>query len=602
MRHHLSFALLLAATPMIAQPTPPVPPVRPVPAPRPAPLVRPLLRYGPDYEDRVREMADRAAEMQERAQERAQEAQQRAQERAQENQQRALERAQEARDRALETQQRAFERTQQARERAFDYPYSFRSIAPIPPLPPLPPLPPVPPVPPVPPLAPMGPMGLVGPSGLFYSYGHTLPERPPAPWAQNDPADSLYKAAQQALSRGDYRKAAAAFKEIPQRFQYSAYAEGAMYWQAHSLYRIGSTPDLQEALGVLETLKQKYPGSRNGSRRGGGDVNELATRIAGVLSTRGLGNNDAVKRVLTEAGGNTCDTEEQGVRAQALSALMETDPDAAAQLAQKMLAKKDECSVSLRRNAVMIAARRHDAQTLATLTSVAKNDPSSDVRQSAVRYLAGMPGDEALSALEELLKSSDDPNVQREAVRSLARHSSPRARLAARAIIERNDASESLRISALGAFDRDRSTTDDSNWLRSIYPKVDNPRVKSEIVQAIARIGGDGLDQWFLTLAKNENASIEERNSAVRRAAQTMDIPSLGRFYDAVAIRQLRSTVIDALGNRREPDATDKLAEIVKSGTDPELRSQAIRALSRKDNDPRARKALLDLVDRPEKP
>jgi HEAT repeat protein/TolA-binding protein len=572
MRHHLSFALLLATTPLIAQPTPPVPPARPLPAPRPAPIVRPTFRLGPDYEDRIRESAERAQEAQQRAQERVQEAQERAQERAQE-----------ARERAQETQQRAFERAQEARERTLNYSYSYSySVRPIAPMAPLPPM------------APIGPMGLIGPS-------HTLPERPPAAWAQNDPADSLYKAAQQALSRGDYRKAAAIFKEIPQKFQYSAYAESAMYWQAHSLYRIGSTPDLQEALGVLETLKQKYPSTRTGARRGGGDVNELAARIAGVLSTRGLSGNDAVKRVLTEAGGNTCDSEEQSVRAQALSALMETDPDAAAQLAQKMLSKKDECSVALRRNAVMIAARKHDAQTLATLTSVAKNDPSSDVRQTAVRYLAGMPGDEALSALEDLLKSSDDVNVQREAVRSLARHSSPRARLAARAIIERNDASESLRISALGAFDRERSTTEDATWLRTIYTKVDNPRVKSEIVQAVARIGGDGMDSWFLTLAKNENASIEERNSAVRKAAQTMDIPNLAKFYDAVAIRQLRSTVIDALGNRREPESTDKLAEIVKNGTDPELRSQAIRALSRKD-DPRARKAILDLVDRPDKP
>ena len=426
--------------------------------------------------------------------------------------------------------------------------------------------------------------------------GHSLPEFAPAPWAQNDPADSLYRAAQQALSRGDYRKAASLFKEIPQRFQYSTYAVPAMYWQAHSLYRIGATPDLQEALTVLETLKQKYPSARSGydSQR---DVPELAARIAGVLASRGLGNDAAVKRVLADAGGNACDREEQSVRAQALSALMETDPDAAAQLAQKILNKKDECSVSLRRNAVMIAARKRDAQTIATLAGVAKSDPSSEVRQTAVRYLAGMPGDDALSALEELLKSSDDANVQREAISSLARHSSPRARLAARAIIERNDAQETLRLSALRAFDRDRSSTEDAAWLRGIYPKIESPRVKSEIVQAIARIGGDGMDQWFLTLAKNEDESIEARNSAVRRAAQTMDIPSLGKFYDAVAQRQLRETVIDALGNRREPETIDKLVDIAKHGTDPQLRSQAVSALTRK-RDPRANKALLELIDK----
>jgi len=257
--------------------------------------------------------------------------------------------------------------------------------------------------------------------------------------------------------------------------------------------------------------------------------------------------------------------------------------------------------VQLRRNAVMITARKRDAQTVATLASVAKSDPSSEVRQSAVRYLAGMSGDDALAALEDLLKSSDDQNVQREAVRSLVTHSSPRARQAARAIIERNDAAEAIRVSALRAFDRDRSTTEDATWLRNIYPKVDNARVKAEIVQSITRIGGDGMDQWFLALARNEDESLEARNSAIRRAAQTMDIVGLGRFYDQVAQRQLRETVISALGERREPETIDKLVDIAKNGTDPALRRTAISALTRK-KDPRANKALLDLIDKPDKP
>ena len=428
-----------------------------------------------------------------------------------------------------------------------------------------------------------------------FAGGYHLPETPPSAWAQSDPADSVYRAATQVLNRGDYRKAAALFKEIPARFQYSVYAPESMYWQAFALYRIGNTPDLQEALGVLEALRQKYPNSRS---RGQGqkDVGELSMRVAGVLSSRGLGGQEAVKRALAQGGGNTCDSEEQSVKAQALSALMETDADAAGTLAQKILANKDDCSIQMRKNAVMIVSRKRDAQTLATLTNVAKTDPASEVRQSAVRYLASMPGDEPLAAIEDLLKTSDDPNVQREAVRSLTTHSSPRARLVARAIIERNDAQETLRLSALRSFDRDRSTTEDATWLRSIYPKIDNPRVKAEMVSTITRIGGEGMDQWLLALAKNEDESIESRKNAVRRAAQSMDIPSLGKLYDTMAQRQLRETVIDALSNRPEAEATDKLLDIVKTGTDPQLREQAIYALTRK-KDPRTTKLLLDIID-----
>ena len=115
----------------------------------------------------------------------------------------------------------------------------------------------------------------------------TLRERPPAPWAQSDPADSMYKAAYDVMNKGDYRKAAQLFKEIPAKFKYSQYAVEAMYWTAHALYRVGTTPDLQEALQTLETLKATYPTTR--IRGNQADVGALQMRIAGVLSTRGRG-------------------------------------------------------------------------------------------------------------------------------------------------------------------------------------------------------------------------------------------------------------------------------------------------------------------------
>src|SRR5689334_23913070 len=41
--------------------------------------------------------------------------------------------------------------------------------------------------------------------------------RPPAAWLVNDPADSLYRAAREALDRRDYQKAADLFAQVPVR-------------------------------------------------------------------------------------------------------------------------------------------------------------------------------------------------------------------------------------------------------------------------------------------------------------------------------------------------------------------------------------------------
>ncbi|MFI5244343.1 MAG: HEAT repeat domain-containing protein [Gemmatimonadales bacterium] len=418
-----------------------------------------------------------------------------------------------------------------------------------------------------------------------YSYG----PKAPSPWAPQDPADSLYRQAQQAMNRGDYRRAAALFKDLPVKQPNSVYASDALYWEAFSLYRIGGTTELQEALAVLDQRKSKYPAGRS---RGDADP-ALATRIAGVLSVRGLGEKDLVKRALTEGNG-ACDNEDQSVRSEALNALRQTDPDEALTQAKKILGRKDDCSVQLRRSALWMIANKKDAAATATLVGVAKNDPSTELRSEATGFLGSMGGDEALAALEELLKS-DQEQIQRAAVRALTTFPSPRARTAMRSLIENNGANEQLRIAAIDAFNSDRSTLEDASWLRSIYAKVESARVKSRIVSAVSRIGGEQNEQWLLTLARNEDESVEARQYALRYVVRTVDIATLTKYYDGLSARPLREEIVNALGERKEPEATDKLIEIVRSGTDPQVRRTAINQLSRK-KDARSEKLFMDLL------
>ena len=65
--------------------------------------------------------------------------------------------------------------------------------------------------------------------------------RPREPWAQEDPADSLYRVAREALNRGEYRRAAQVFNEVTRRYPQSRYAQDCAYWEAFSRYRIGTT-------------------------------------------------------------------------------------------------------------------------------------------------------------------------------------------------------------------------------------------------------------------------------------------------------------------------------------------------------------------------
>ena len=417
--------------------------------------------------------------------------------------------------------------------------------------------------------------------------------RPPAASLQGDPADSLYRLARELLNRGEYRRAALTFRELSTKMPTSGYAADALYWQAFALYRIGGTTEMRSAIEALETQKEKYPGARLQSENA-----TLSLRIRGALAARG--DAAAAATIRTAAGDSAlrCDREEQSVRVEALNALTQSDPEGAMPILQKMLARRDSCSVPLRRTAVFLVGNKNrDAASVALLSQVARNDPSVEVRGSALEWLARVPGDEALSVLEELSRDTSDTRMQQAAVRALVRHPSPRARQLVRTIVERPDSPERLRLEALSAFDKDRATSDDITWMRTLYARTDNSRVKARIVNTLASIGGDEVDQWMLTMARNVDESSDTRRYAVRRVGRTLPIAELAKLYDTSAERAIREVLIETLAQRAEGEATDKLLDIVKTGTDPQLRSRAISALTRK-KDPRTLRLLMEIIDK----
>src|SRR5437899_12605291 len=93
----------------------------------------------------------------------------------------------------------------------------------------------------------------------FASLDQQATPLPPAPWAKADPADSLYRLAREAMSRGDYKRAAEIFHQIPARYPQSAYAGQALYYEAFALYLSGADDELNTARDRLNQLKERFP-------------------------------------------------------------------------------------------------------------------------------------------------------------------------------------------------------------------------------------------------------------------------------------------------------------------------------------------------------
>jgi len=596
------FVVTVAAVPAVAQD--PVPPARPVPAPRTpptpstpravAPAIAPIAPIAPIDREWVREQSDEARRAAEQVRDfayfdridagRIREEAARAVEMSRTIDRAAIADAREASRAAIEaTRDMNWGAIDAAREQMRAVEAAMpRDFA-------------------VAPMAPIRPIGGVwGGDGI-------RPPRFPASLGQGDPLDSLYKSAREALSNGSFGAAARMFADIQKRYPSTSYQNDLQYYEALSRYRIGTTDELRQASKLLEPLADRSPSTSTsrGAKRyynSEGDVVALYARVNNVLAQRG--DKDAADRIAKLAAQRgpaaACDREQIQVQNEAMNALSQMDAQGALPMLKRVLERKDECSVELRRNAVFMLGRRGDAESAALIAATAKSDPSTSVRVSAISWLPKLQGDAGVGTLEDLLRTEQDEQVQRAVVQTLMTSDNAKARSSMRALIDRKDVPVSLRLSVLNSFNADRSTPDDAAYLRNNYSKIDNDQVKGGVIGAIARIGGAENEQWLLRLANNPNEPSQLRAVAVSRLvrANNVSIADLSKLYDNADSYDVRRQIVNVLGSRKEPEATDKLIDIVKNSTVANLRSQAINALVNK-KDQRAQQLLLDMVGKP---
>jgi HEAT repeat protein len=455
--------------------------------------------------------------------------------------------------------------------------------------------------------------GSMGWSGRDEPKGELLKLRP----EQGSPEDSLYRSAREALNRGEYSRASTLFQSLEQRYPRSRVAPAALYYRAFALYRSGATPELRSALEALKAQQQRYPEAASDP-----DAAALRTRLYAALAARGDAEAATALRAAS-AGGASCDKEDVEVRAEALNALAHINPPEARPTLKKVLARRDECSVRLRRSAVYILGRSGTDEAAADLLEVARTDPDLSVKSDAIVLLGRSPGAATVRTLETIFNESTDDRTRQAALSALKSKGGPEATRVLRTIIERSDVSERMRAEAVSQLGsgavawaesakggqyttvngNSRRTVSEDNedaaYLRTLYGKTTSAQLKSSILSALARMGGTTNEQFILAVVKNREEDTRVRREALSRLrVSSLSIEELGRLFESLSERDLRSAVVNQLASREEPAALDKLIEIIKSGTDPQIRREAISALARR-KDPRATKLLLELVEKP---
>jgi HEAT repeat protein len=428
-----------------------------------------------------------------------------------------------------------------------------------------------------------------------FSLFESNPPMPKQQWIQGDPADSIYQKGRETMSRYDYSRAAALFAEVLAKYPNSRRATEAVYYEAFSRYRIGTLEQLRLALKVLESNQSRLQYNWSGN---GNDGPNLQAKILRALIERNeSGAEGKLRDLLAKYPAAACDDEQNRIRAQVLSSLYESEPEIAMEAIKKSLATRDACSAELRQSSLGILARRPTEEKALLVVNSAKTDTVRRVRLRAIDVLAGMPGDAAINALQELMKDPDE-QIQRAAVRSLMRSNNPRAKNAMRtSVIDNRAAPESQRIEAIRSIDRNNMSPDDAAYLRSLFNRKDeSDRIKDAVITALTNMPSEENIAFLLGVAKNENETNSLRAKALRAVNRTeIPLAELFKLYDASDSRSMRISIVDAIGNRREEAAVNKLFDIARFSTDVEVKSHTVRLLFDK-KDPAIQKRLLDLI------
>jgi HEAT repeat protein len=443
-----------------------------------------------------------------------------------------------------------------------------------------------------------------------------LPDQtPPAAWLQGDPGDSLYRAAREALNRRDFRIAADLFAQLPGRFPRSGYAADSFYWQAFSLYRLGGTPQLRDALQALDTQRSRYPKAATH-----GDAAALQRRIQGELAQRGDPNAAAQVAKAAQAiapptppvpptppeppkppkppHNDECEGDEDDTKLAALNALLQMDDERARPILRRVLARRDASSACLRRKAVFLIAQQDAAGTEDILLESARTDPDREVREQSVFWLSQVGTERAVAALDSILRLSKDQNLQEKAVFALSQHDSPRARQALRGYAERTDLPEKTRENAIFWIGQSGGAESEA-FLRGLYGRLKEEELRKKVLFSISQAGGRENTLWLLGIARDTRQPLELRKQALFWAGQSdASITDLTALYTTMDEREMREQLVFVYSQRDEPAAVDKLLDIAKRDPDPELRKKALFWLGQSD-DPRAAKALQDIIEQP---
>ncbi len=366
-------------------------------------------------------------------------------------------------------------------------------------------------------------------------------------WAQPKPApapaaaaDAAYNKAMKLLDDRQWQPALSAFDELSK--QGGSRADASLYWKAFAQNKLGQR---DQALASIAVLRKNHPASRW--------VNDAGALEVEIRQSMG-------QSVSPE---NTTD---EDLKLMALNGLMNSDPERAIPILQKILSGQQ--SPKLKERALFILSQSSSPQARQILGEIARGNSNPDLQRKAIRNLAISSSKENRQVMTEVYNSNASPEVKKEIIRGFM-IAGDKERIASLAKTEKEP---ELRREAI----RNLGVMGDQASLSQLYSSETSPEIRKEILQAFM-VGG-ASDRLI------EAANNEKDPELRKKAIQLLGV--MGRNKTGEALLQLyaketdisvKKQVLNALFIQSNPKP---LIDIARKEQNPELKKEAVQKLS----------------------
>lgn len=366
----------------------------------------------------------------------------------------------------------------------------------------------------------------------------------------------LYDRGTEALDREDWNAAGKLFQQVVQAG--GSRADGALYWTAYVRNKQGRR---DEALAILREFSTRFPKS-------------TWARDARALELE-----------IRPASGNAVLREESGdedLKLMAINSLMNTEPERALPLLEKVL--RGPSSPQLKERALFVLAQSGSREARTILADTARGKSGAELQEKAIHWL-GVFGRGNGDLLEEIYASSSSPEVKEKVLHAFM-VSGNKERLLSAARSEKNPDLRAAAVHQLGVMGA-------RNELWQMYRTETAPTVKDSLIHAMS-ISGDM--EHLLEIARTDRDR-EIRGKAIHRLGilgRERSGSALVSIYRGEKDPELKRSAIQGLFIQSNAKA---LVEIARSEPDPKLKAEAVQKLSlMRDKD--ATEYMLEILNR----